>query len=198
MAPGRVPESNEYGAFVYGSPVSRTDQYAVKVGDLQWVRIPPGQSVARPEATRAAQGPDSEYQNSSTRGFSAEVKSTEARKRGSARYFGRIDREHKVDWYSSEKRLVKRHPVANSDPLTLSCRIATSENSSHQSKCQKLIDCELFDAIGKGARTLQNTSTPARQRTVYNRTTTITPVSGRYINQINPQLSTAAHAWTVQ
>ena len=28
--------------------------YAVKVGDLQWVRIPPGQSVARPEATRAA------------------------------------------------------------------------------------------------------------------------------------------------
>ena len=31
------------------------NQYAVKVGDLQWVRIPPGQSVARPEATRAAQ-----------------------------------------------------------------------------------------------------------------------------------------------
>jgi hypothetical protein len=30
-------------------------QYAVKVGDLQWVRIPPGQSVARPEATRATQ-----------------------------------------------------------------------------------------------------------------------------------------------
>ena len=30
-------------------------EYAVKVGDLQWVRIPPGQSVARPEATRAAQ-----------------------------------------------------------------------------------------------------------------------------------------------
>ena len=29
------------------------NQYAVKVGDLQWVRIPPGQSVARPEATRA-------------------------------------------------------------------------------------------------------------------------------------------------
>ena len=29
-------------------------EYAVKVGDLQWVRIPPGQSVARPEATRAA------------------------------------------------------------------------------------------------------------------------------------------------
>ena len=28
-------------------------QYAVKVGDFQWVRIPPGQSVARPEATRA-------------------------------------------------------------------------------------------------------------------------------------------------
>jgi hypothetical protein len=27
----------------------------VKVGDLQWVRIPPGQSVARPEATRAAE-----------------------------------------------------------------------------------------------------------------------------------------------
>jgi hypothetical protein len=25
----------------------------VKVGDLQWVRIPPGQSVARPEAIRA-------------------------------------------------------------------------------------------------------------------------------------------------
>ena len=34
--------------------VSET-QYAVKVGDLQWVRIPPGQSVARPEATRATQ-----------------------------------------------------------------------------------------------------------------------------------------------
>ena len=32
-----------------------TTQYAVKVGDLQWVRIPPGQSVARPEATRAEQ-----------------------------------------------------------------------------------------------------------------------------------------------
>jgi hypothetical protein len=30
-------------------------QYAVKVGDFQWVRIPPGQSVARPEAIRAAQ-----------------------------------------------------------------------------------------------------------------------------------------------
>ncbi len=30
-------------------------EYAVKVGDFQWVRIPPGQSVARPEATRAAQ-----------------------------------------------------------------------------------------------------------------------------------------------
>ena len=29
-------------------------QYAVKVGDLQRVRIPPGQSVTRPEATRAA------------------------------------------------------------------------------------------------------------------------------------------------
>ena len=29
-------------------------QYAVQVGDLQWVRIPSGQSVARPEATRAA------------------------------------------------------------------------------------------------------------------------------------------------
>ena len=28
-------------------------QYAVKVDDLQWVRIPPGQSVARPVATRA-------------------------------------------------------------------------------------------------------------------------------------------------
>jgi hypothetical protein len=27
----------------------------VKVGDFQWVRIPPGQSVARPEAIRAAQ-----------------------------------------------------------------------------------------------------------------------------------------------
>jgi hypothetical protein len=27
--------------------------YAVKVGDFQRVRIPPGQSVARPEATRA-------------------------------------------------------------------------------------------------------------------------------------------------
>jgi hypothetical protein len=32
------------------------NQYAVKVGDLQWVRIPSGQSVARPEAIRAAQG----------------------------------------------------------------------------------------------------------------------------------------------
>jgi len=31
------------------------NQYAVKVGDLQWVRIPPGQWVARPEASRAAQ-----------------------------------------------------------------------------------------------------------------------------------------------
>jgi hypothetical protein len=31
------------------------NQYAVKVGDLQWVRILSGQSVARPEATRAAQ-----------------------------------------------------------------------------------------------------------------------------------------------
>ena len=30
-------------------------QYAVKVGDFQWVRNPPGQSVARPEATRAAE-----------------------------------------------------------------------------------------------------------------------------------------------
>jgi len=30
-------------------------QYAVKVGDFQWVRIPPGQSIARPEATRAAE-----------------------------------------------------------------------------------------------------------------------------------------------
>ena len=28
-------------------------QYAVKVGDLQWVQIPSGQSVARPEAIRA-------------------------------------------------------------------------------------------------------------------------------------------------
>jgi hypothetical protein len=28
-------------------------QYAVKVGDLQWVQIPSGQSVARPEALRA-------------------------------------------------------------------------------------------------------------------------------------------------
>ena len=27
----------------------------MKDGDLQWVRIPRGQSVARPEATRAAQ-----------------------------------------------------------------------------------------------------------------------------------------------
>ena len=27
-------------------------EYAVKVGDLQWVRIPLGQLVARPEATR--------------------------------------------------------------------------------------------------------------------------------------------------
>ncbi len=34
--------------------VPRT-QYAVKAVDLQRVRIPPGQSVARPEATRAAQ-----------------------------------------------------------------------------------------------------------------------------------------------
>ncbi len=31
------------------------NEYAVKVGDLQWVRILSGQSVARPEATRAAQ-----------------------------------------------------------------------------------------------------------------------------------------------
>jgi len=30
-------------------------EYAVKVGDFQWVRNPPGQSVARPEAIRAAQ-----------------------------------------------------------------------------------------------------------------------------------------------
>ena len=29
------------------------NEYAVKAGDLQRVRIPPGQSVARPEATRA-------------------------------------------------------------------------------------------------------------------------------------------------
>ncbi len=29
------------------------NEYAVKVGDLQRVRIPPGQLVARPEATRA-------------------------------------------------------------------------------------------------------------------------------------------------
>ncbi len=27
-------------------------EYAVKVGDLQWVRISPGESVARPEATK--------------------------------------------------------------------------------------------------------------------------------------------------
>jgi hypothetical protein len=31
-------------------------QYAVKVGDLQWVRISPGQSVARPEAIRVMKG----------------------------------------------------------------------------------------------------------------------------------------------
>ena len=31
-------------------------EYAVKVGDLQWVRIPSGQSVARPEAIRAPHG----------------------------------------------------------------------------------------------------------------------------------------------
>jgi len=30
-------------------------EYAVKVGDLQRVRITPGQSVARPEATRATE-----------------------------------------------------------------------------------------------------------------------------------------------
>ncbi len=30
-------------------------EYAVKVDDFQWVRIPPGQSVARPEAIRAMQ-----------------------------------------------------------------------------------------------------------------------------------------------
>ena len=30
------------------------NQYAVKVDDLQWVRIPSGQLVARPEVTRAA------------------------------------------------------------------------------------------------------------------------------------------------
>ena len=44
---------------VVGSPLDFSDapniEYAVKVGDFQWVRIPPGQSVARPEATRAAQ-----------------------------------------------------------------------------------------------------------------------------------------------
>ena len=33
----------------------REKEYAVKVGDFQWVRIPPGQSVAQPEATRAAE-----------------------------------------------------------------------------------------------------------------------------------------------
>jgi hypothetical protein len=42
-------------AFWYSYGVPET-QYAVKVGDFQWVRIPPGQSVARPEATKAAQG----------------------------------------------------------------------------------------------------------------------------------------------
>jgi hypothetical protein len=32
-----------------------SSQCAAKVGDRQWARIPPGQSVARPEATRAAE-----------------------------------------------------------------------------------------------------------------------------------------------
>ena len=31
-------------------------EYAVKVGDFQWVQIPPDQSVARPEAIRAPHG----------------------------------------------------------------------------------------------------------------------------------------------
>ena len=42
-------------------------QYAVKVGDLQWVRIPPGQSVARPEATRAMKDRAACVNKSSTR-----------------------------------------------------------------------------------------------------------------------------------
>ena len=44
-----------------------TTQYAVKVGDLQWVRIPPGQSVARPEATRAMKDRTASVNKSSTR-----------------------------------------------------------------------------------------------------------------------------------
>ena len=44
--------SNVKGYYSGVSPVL-TNVYAVKVGDFQRVRIPPGQSVARPEATRA-------------------------------------------------------------------------------------------------------------------------------------------------
>ncbi len=32
-----------------------SNEYPVKVGDFQWVQIPSGQSVARPEAIRAMQ-----------------------------------------------------------------------------------------------------------------------------------------------
>jgi hypothetical protein len=51
--PGKTDRQNQG----IGSGIVNTlkNQYAVKVGDLQRVQIPPGQSVARPEATRAAQ-----------------------------------------------------------------------------------------------------------------------------------------------
>ena len=42
-----------------GSASFSITQYAVKVGDLQCVRIPPGQSIARLEATSGVQGSDS-------------------------------------------------------------------------------------------------------------------------------------------
>ena len=44
-----------------------TNQYAVQVGDLQWVRIPPGKSVARPEATRAMKDRTASINKSLTR-----------------------------------------------------------------------------------------------------------------------------------
>jgi len=42
-------------------------QYAVQVGDFQRVRIPPGQSGARPEATRATKDQTVGVNKSSTR-----------------------------------------------------------------------------------------------------------------------------------
>jgi hypothetical protein len=38
------------------SPANPKTQYALKVSDLPWLRIPAGPAVARPEATRVAQG----------------------------------------------------------------------------------------------------------------------------------------------